>query len=168
MAPGAKMAPAEKMAPGSQGRAADINSATADQLDALPGIGRLIPPRSSRTSLQGQGRFGDKGHRPAETMTASRTRSSPSRRASFFSANTAVILRCSPPSAEPRRIGHKRAGPILRDTRRASARLFRMTAELWRGAREKLNPFVTSPASASLCSSVAGLQMIALGPAASA
>jgi competence protein ComEA len=39
MAPGAKMAPAEKMAPAPKAALLDINSATADELKALKGIG---------------------------------------------------------------------------------------------------------------------------------
>ena len=39
MAPAAKMAPAEKMAPAPKAELLDINSATADELKALKGIG---------------------------------------------------------------------------------------------------------------------------------
>jgi competence protein ComEA len=39
MAPGAKRAPAEKMAPAPKAELLDINSATADELKALKGIG---------------------------------------------------------------------------------------------------------------------------------
>jgi len=40
MAPTSKMAPAEKMAPMPKTELLDINSATAAELDALPGIGK--------------------------------------------------------------------------------------------------------------------------------
>jgi DNA uptake protein ComE-like DNA-binding protein len=40
MAPAPKTAPADKMAPAPKAELLDINSATADQLDALPGVGK--------------------------------------------------------------------------------------------------------------------------------
>ena len=84
-----KMAPApkapateSKMAPAPKVELLDINSATADQLDALPGIGKaysakIIAGRPTRARTTGATRTSSR-RRP---MTASRTRSSPSRRA---------------------------------------------------------------------------------------
>ena len=71
-----------KMAPAPKAELLDINSATADQLDALPGSARPIRPRSSRAApTRARTSWCRRTSCRRRPMTASRTRSSPSRRA---------------------------------------------------------------------------------------
>ena len=82
-----KMAPApkaseSKMAPAPKVELLDINSATADQLDALPGIGKAYSAKIiAGRPYKGKDDLVRRTSSRRRPMTASRTRSSPSRRA---------------------------------------------------------------------------------------
>ena len=85
-----KMAPApkaseSKMAPAPKAELLDINSATADQLDALPGVGKAYSAKIiAGRPYKGKDELVNKSISRRRPTTRSRTRSSPSRRADGF------------------------------------------------------------------------------------
>ena len=70
MAPAPKAPAAEsKMAPAPKAELLDINSATADQLDALPGIGKAYSAKIiAGRPYKGKDDLVQQGHRPAEDL----------------------------------------------------------------------------------------------------
>jgi len=85
MAPAPKAPAAEsKMAPAPKAELLDINTATADQLDALPGIGKAYSAKIiAGRPYKGKDDLVSKNVVPQKTYDGSRTRSSPSRRADY-------------------------------------------------------------------------------------